>query len=166
MRLLRKAGLLLSLFLIEAAYRSRYGVTLCTRAGPMRGVRLVLLRDGCVLLVRHRYAPWAWTLPGGGVRRGETSEQALVRETREETGFRLRAIGGAIGIYVGPMRRDDRIEVFYADDFEAPSAPGGNFEIIARAWFDLDRLPEDLSPASRRRIEAYRRGVRGERGDW
>ncbi len=166
MRLLRKAGLWLSLFLIEAAYRSRYWVTACTGAGPMRGVRLVLVRDGRVLLVRHWYAPWAWTLPGGGVGRDETREQALIRETREETGFQLRAIAGEIGSYVGPMRRDDRIDVFYANDFDPQPAAGKSFEIIARGWFDIDDIPDEASPASRRRIEAYRAGVRSEHGYW
>jgi 8-oxo-dGTP pyrophosphatase MutT (NUDIX family) len=165
MRLLRKAGFWLSLFLIEAAYHSRYWVTLCTRAGPMRGVRLLLVRDRRVLLVRHRYAPWAWTLPGGGVRRGESPEQALLRETREETGLQLRSVAGEIGTYIGPMRRDDRITVFHADDAEALAA-GRSFEIIACRWFDLDHLPDDLSPASRRRIEAFIKGVRGEQGRW
>lgn len=166
MRLLRKAGFLLSLFLIEAAYHSRYWVTVCTRAGPMRGVRLILVRDGRVLLVRHRYAPWAWTLPGGGVGRGESAEQALIREIREETGLQLRAIAGEIGTYIGPMQGDDRITVFHGDDVAELAAAGVNFEIIASGWFDLDRLPEDLSPATRRRIEAYRAGARGEQGRW
>jgi 8-oxo-dGTP diphosphatase len=41
-----------------------------------------------VLLLQRRDIP-VWVLPGGGIDRGETSEQAVVREVEEETGFRV-----------------------------------------------------------------------------
>jgi 8-oxo-dGTP pyrophosphatase MutT (NUDIX family) len=166
MRLIRKAGMYLSLFLIAAAYCSRYWVSFVTRAGDMRGVRVVLVQDRRVVLVSHWYAPWAWTLPGGGVNRDETPEQAVIREAREETGFEVRSIAGEIGTYIGPMGKGDQLKVFYTEDFDGSRAFARNFEIVARDWFDIDHLPEDLAPANRRRIEAYRNGVRGETGRW
>jgi len=59
------------------------------------GSNAVVERDGSVLLVRLNYGPrdGRWTLPGGLVENDETTEQAAVRETKEETGFDVRLDG-------------------------------------------------------------------------
>src|SRR5262249_32257432 len=47
-----------------------------------------ILRKGAILMVRHEHdGRNYWTLPGGGVEPGETQEQAVLREVREETGL-------------------------------------------------------------------------------
>ena len=61
---------------------------------PIVGVGGVVIRDGCVLLVQRAQEPLAgkWTLPGGAVELGETLEEAVVRELREETGLEVRVL--------------------------------------------------------------------------
>ena len=54
--------------------------------GPRVRVAAIVIRDGEILLVRHlKYGKTYWLLPGGGVDYGETIEEALVRELKEET---------------------------------------------------------------------------------
>ena len=56
---------------------------------------LALIRDaaGRILITQRKadkeWAPLKWEIPGGGVRAGETSEQAVLREVAEETGLRF-----------------------------------------------------------------------------
>ncbi len=50
-----------------------------------------MIRDGKVVVVRHRSGSSTYhLLPGGGVRYRETLAQAVVREVLEETGFQAR----------------------------------------------------------------------------
>lgn len=54
--------------------------------GPRVRVAAIIVMDDKILLVRHEKNDRTyWLLPGGGVEFGETLEQALVRELKEET---------------------------------------------------------------------------------
>ena len=53
--------------------------------------RGVVLRDGKMLASRAALGD-IWMIPGGGVERGETPEDAVVREVQEETGYIVRPV--------------------------------------------------------------------------
>jgi len=82
--------------LLTLAYRANRVRYFLTRPLTM-GVKLLLVKDGAFLLVQHSYQR-GWHLPGGGVKRGETLEQAARREAREELGATLDELRLA-GIY-------------------------------------------------------------------
>jgi len=56
---------------------------------PMVGVGAIIVQDGKILIVRRSSEPGKgkWSVPGGLVELGETVEQAVVREVREECGL-------------------------------------------------------------------------------
>ncbi|MFQ5662870.1 MAG: NUDIX hydrolase [Terriglobia bacterium] len=61
---------------------------------PVVGVGGVVVRDTAVLLVERAHEPSAgqWSLPGGAVELGETLEEAVVGELREETGLSVQVL--------------------------------------------------------------------------
>jgi 8-oxo-dGTP pyrophosphatase MutT (NUDIX family) len=116
------------------------------------GVRVLMISNGKVLLVRHTYRQ-AWFLPGGGVKRGETVEAAVRREAAEECGARLGTLQ-FLGLYTDFVDfKSDHITLFFTSEFELQ--PTLNREIARVAFFPLDQLPSEMNPGSRRRIEAY-----------
>jgi len=62
---------------------------------PFLAVSAAIVRAGQVLLVRRARPPAAglFSLPGGVVELGETLEEAVVREVREETGLTIEPVG-------------------------------------------------------------------------
>ena len=63
------------------------------RKAPIAGVSVIVTNlGGDVLLLRHSYGPAVWSLPGGGLGRGEDPLEAARREVREELGVELARI--------------------------------------------------------------------------
>ncbi len=128
------------------------------------GVRVMMIQDNKVLLVRQTYVT-GWFMPGGGLRRGETLDQAARREAREETGAELGELQ-LVGAYTNfkEMRTDHNI-LFKCTDF---TVSGKHDDEIAEVrFFELGKLPEGLWPGHRRRLEEYRDGMAHPQfGEW
>jgi len=60
-------------------------------ATPKVDVRAAVFRDGEILLVKE-VEDGGWSVPGGWADVGETLSEAAVREVREESGYRVRAV--------------------------------------------------------------------------
>ncbi|HEX3034827.1 MAG TPA: NUDIX hydrolase [Thermodesulfobacteriota bacterium] len=66
---------------------------------------IIITDDGKVVLVKRSFDPYKdhWALPGGIVDYGETVEDAVIREAKEETGFDIK-IEKLVGVYSDPKR--------------------------------------------------------------
>ncbi|HEX8804250.1 MAG TPA: NUDIX hydrolase [Acidimicrobiales bacterium] len=97
---------------------------------------------GVLLIWRHRFITdtWGWEIPAGRIERGETPEQAAVRETLEETGWRP-----------GPLRRlgtyapsngssDQAFHLFAAEGASHVGDPTDPGESERIAWVPVDEV--------------------------
>ncbi len=121
---------------------------------PIRtGVRVMILREDQVLLVRQTYVP-GWFMPGGGLKRGETMEQAVRREAKEETGAELADIQ-LMGVYTSFKEwKTDHNILFVCRKFTFNGKHDS--EIAEVRFFHLNDLPDGLWPGHRRRLEEVR----------
>src|SRR5437660_12203651 len=65
---------------------------------------LIFDEDQRVLLAHRRDIDW-WNLPGGGMEVGETVEEAVCREVREETGLEV-VVEYLVGVYSKPQKQE------------------------------------------------------------
>lgn len=76
---------------------------------PIASVDAVVVVDGALLLLKRKNSPakGEWWLPGGRIHRGESFEETVRREVKEETGLEVRS-QRLIGVYsrVFPERHD------------------------------------------------------------
>lgn len=114
------------------------------------GALALVEQDGKLVLVRHSYAP-GWRLPGGGVRRGEPAEEAVLRELREEIGLTHAAAPQLFGLYVRKVFLvTNLIAVFRVRQARFVFAP--SLEIRAVTLADPLSPPREATGAVRRRL--------------
>jgi 8-oxo-dGTP diphosphatase len=113
------------------------------RKSPAITVDAIILKDHSILLVQRKHEPFQglWALPGGFVEYGETTEQAVIREVREETGLETR-VHGLLGVYSDPGRdpRGHTITVAYLVTPVGGTLMTGDDAALVR-YFKHDELP-------------------------
>ncbi len=88
----------------------------------------IVLHEDKLVLVKRKNEPFQgmYALPGGFVELGEIPEEAVVRETLEETGLRVR-VERLLGVYGDPGRdpRGHLVSVVYVvRSYEGEPTPG------------------------------------------
>lgn len=112
---------------------------------------VAVIRDdrGRILLVHQNYKWHFYGLPEGVIEAGETPAQAMIRETKEETGIDVSA--GSLDLIVPlvyPTGEEYVAFAFSVGSFAgAPSVQDSN-EISSVAWYSPDDLPHPLTPSA------------------
>ena len=121
--------------------------------GMTLGVRAVVVdADKRVFLVRHTYVT-GWYLPGGGVDLGETMEQAMRRELKEEGDIDLTGEAVLHGIFLNShVSRRDHVAVYVVRQFKQDRLPAPNHEIVECGFFAINALPEGTTHGTRQRL--------------
>lgn len=118
------------------------------------GVRVIALKGDEVLVVWHTYRNY-WYFPGGGLKSGETIQEAARRELYEETGFVIGDIS-LLGLYTDfSDGRSDHIVVLYGDVRYKCDKYAKSDEIAKIEFFPLDNLPDNILPGCKDRIQEY-----------
>jgi 8-oxo-dGTP diphosphatase len=134
---------------------------------PIEAAGAVIFGDGerLVLLIKENYDRRRWGFPGGALEPGETPEQAVVRETREETGLEVR-VESLVGSY---SLTDSSLvaHLFRCAVVSGTAAVPDTGEIAEMRWWPVDALPHPqtnllhhaLPDAVAGRSEVTRRGL-------
>ena len=120
-----------------------------------RGVSVdaVIFRNNQVLLVKRGIEPnmGSWATPGGYVEWDESTEEAIVREVKEETNLNVKTVK-LVNIYSSPKRHPKHvINILYLVDVEEGSPSAGD-DAEDASWFALDSLPEQMALDHRQNI--------------
>jgi 8-oxo-dGTP pyrophosphatase MutT (NUDIX family) len=131
---------------VSAYWRLTRGATLGAQGAIFDG-------EDRVLLIRQSYTA-GWQFPGGGVEWRETAEKAMVREVFEETGVVVKGRPQFHGLFANfAWLPSDHVALFVVKEWERPSVPPPNREIVECRWFAREELPGNVVRAVPRRIE-------------
>ena len=150
--------------LLVAADKLRRAYWFVARPISVGVLGIVLDDQGRILLVEQTYRS-GWYLPGGGVRKKEALDAALRRELREEVGVEPTEPPRLHGLYWNfAESKSDYVTVFVVERWTRQ--PARSLEIANVAFFAPTDLPEDTSPAARRRIAELTGGARDVVSEW
>lgn len=99
--------------------------------------------DVPIVLIRRKYPPHGWALPGGFVEAGESLENAAVREAEEETALRVR-LKILLGCYSDPRRDPRRHTASAVYVAESEGEPRAQDDAAGVAVFSPEALPSPL----------------------
>lgn len=111
-----------------------YGAAGLLLTTPTRGRVLLQLRSAHVL------SPGVWALPGGALERGETVEEAAIRESEEEVGLDPDSLT-LLGTRPGLTHPRWSYTYVLAETPSEVLPRHSSWEASAHRWFDVDAVP-------------------------
>lgn len=134
------------------------GAAITKDAAPLPTVDMIIYDEEAngIVLVKRRYPPLGWALPGGFVDYSEKVEDAAQREAMEETGLDV-SIEGLVGVFSDPARdpRKHTISTVFWGKASNPDAIKGSDDAAEACFFSLNNLPEPIVFDHKEMIEKF-----------
>ena len=123
------------------------------------GVRAIVEDGrGRILLVRHTYVN-GWHFPGGGVESGQTMQQALAMELREEANIAEMGEVQLLGIYLNRhISKRDHVGLYHCKNWKNMGEFTANREIAEIRFFSRDKLPDEINTGTLKRLQEVYQG--------
>ncbi|MHB9998800.1 HAD-IIA family hydrolase [Bacillus spizizenii] len=125
------------------------------------GVAGIIIKESSSVLLMKRADNGLWGIPSGHVEPGESVEQAIIREIKEETGLTVK-VSKMIGVYSDPSSQtfiypDGRVSHFITNCFQCEVIGGtlkkSTEEALEVRYFNIHELPDNLLPMHPRWLE-------------
>lgn len=125
-----------------------------TYRNPLPTVDAIIETSGGIVLIKRRFPPPGWALPGGFIEYGEAAEVAAVREAKEETGLDV-ALTELFNVYSAPDRdpRHHTIGIVFIGT--ATGTPVAGDDAAEAGIFSAESLPASLAFDHGRIVEDY-----------
>jgi len=109
-----------------------------------------------VLLIHRKNPPSGWALPGGFIDYGESAEDAVIREIKEETNLDTE-IAELFHVYSSPDRdpRQHTLSIVFILKVKPGSVPLAGDDAGNLRFFREGELPEDIAFDHRKILESY-----------
>ncbi len=136
------------------------GLTLYMNSAPTASV--FILRKGEVLLARRQFAPFKgkYDVVGGFLEYGEHPLKGARRETREETGLKVRILG-LLGVYMDTYGPGGKSTLnFYYVGSVLSGRMRAKDDVAELKWFPLDKPPHMAFKSQAVAIRDLRKWVR------
>lgn len=107
------------------------------------GAAILLVKDGCVLLVkqyRYAYGQTTYEIPAGKLEKGEDPMLAAERELEEETGYVSKKTTLLNKIYPTPGYTNEIIYVYQAEDFVKREQKLDDGEFLNAEFIDISKV--------------------------
>jgi len=121
---------------------------------PFLTVDAIIEVAGGIVLIKRKNPPPGWAIPGGFVDYGETLEDAVTREAREETGLDIRLVR-QFHTYSDPGRDPRHHTVSTIFIAAASGTPVAADDAKEAGIFTRDNLPDEIAFDHRKILEDY-----------
>lgn len=125
-----------------------------TGRGPHLTVDAIIEIEGGIILVKRKNPPPGWAIPGGFVDYGETLEEAVIREAKEETGLEIKLVR-QFHTYSDPKRDPRHHTVSTIFIARADGVPKAGDDAKDVGIFTRENLPDDIAFDHKRILEDY-----------